>query len=96
MKLGTGAMCEIEDVAGKSIAEVGKLLGNPDTATLSLVRLVFWASLQSHHPGTTLSQCNDLIDEVGVQEAGVLIGKAFQAASPKKDASARPRKATAA
>ncbi|OLP56671.1 hypothetical protein BJF92_11320 [Rhizobium rhizosphaerae] len=96
MKLGTGAMCAIEDATGKSIGEVGKALGNPETATLTMVRIVFWASLQGHHPGTSLADCDELIDEIGVSRAGELIGQAFQAAAARKSPDARPRTATAA
>lgn len=97
MKIGTNAMCEIEEATGKSISEVGKLLGNEKTASMSLMRAVFWGSLQEHHDGITLKQAAGLIDEIGAGEAGALIGKAFEAAFPKqKEGSARPQIATAA
>jgi hypothetical protein len=96
MKIGTGAMCEIEAETGKSIAEVGQALGSEKTASLTLMRAVFWGALQHRHEGTTVRECNDLIDEIGVQRVGELIGEAFQLAFPKKEGGSRPRKATAA
>jgi hypothetical protein len=96
MKIGTGAMCAIEAETGKSIAEVGQELGSEKTASLTLMRAVFWGALQRHHEGTTIRDCDDLIDEIGVPRVGQLIGEAFQLAFPKKEAGARPRKATAA
>ncbi|WP_430261918.1 hypothetical protein [Neorhizobium sp. DAR64862/K0K3] len=102
MKIGTGAMCEIEAETGKSISEVGQALNSEKTASLTLMRAVFWGALQQHHDAVTIRACNDLIDELGVQRVGELIGEAFQLAFPQKqpgtnkDAGSRPRKATAA
>lgn len=97
MKVGTSAMCEIEAATGKSIAEVGQALGNQQTATITLLRAVFWGALQDQHEGTTLKEAGSLMDEVGVQRVGELIGEAFQLAFPQKAAGASdPRKATAA
>ena len=95
MKIGTGAMCEMEDTLGKGISEISQELSGK-SVKLSLLRTIFWASLQRHHAGTTLQECEDIIDEIGVAEAGPLIGKAFQAAFPKKEPGTRPRKAAAA
>lgn len=96
MKVGTGAMCDIEAATGKSITEVGKALGNAETASITLLRTVFWASLQDKHEGTTIKECGALIDEITVSRAGQMIGEAFQLAFPKQEESSRPPKATAA
>ena len=97
MKLGTGAMCEIEGLTGKGIAEIGQLLGNEKTATITLMRAVFWGSLQEHHDGTTIKDCSGLMDEIGMESVGRLIGEAFQAANPKaKEGGTRPPKAPTA
>lgn len=95
MKIGTGAMCAIEAETGKNITEVGAALGDPKSASLTLMRAVFWGALQHHHEGTTIRECNDLIDEIGIQRTGELIGQAFELAFPKKEGGSRPRKATA-
>lgn len=98
MKFDTNAMCEIEDLTGKGIAEVGRLLGNEKTASMTLMRAVFCGALQAHHEGTSLRDAGSLIDEIGAPQAGKLIGDAFQAAFPKaaKEGAARPPKATTA
>lgn len=97
MHIGTNAMCEIEAMTDKTISEVGKLLGDEKTATLTLMRAVFWGSLQDHHEGITIKECSVLIDEIGMQAVGGLVGQAFQAAFPKAKAGvSRPPKATAA
>ena len=98
MKFGTTAMCEIESVTGKNITEIGRELSNPDTATITLMRAVFWGSLQHKHEGIGLKECGELMDDVGVSRTGELIGQAFQAAFPTRKAGGdeNPRKATAA
>ncbi|MCK8780562.1 hypothetical protein M0654_11250 [Rhizobium sp. NTR19] len=95
MKIGTGAMCAIEAETGKNISEVGTALSDPKAASLTLMRTVFWGALQHRHEGTTIRECDDLIDEIGIQRTGELIGKAFKLAFPKKEGGSRPRKATA-
>ncbi len=97
MKFGTTAMCEIESATGKNITEIGKVLSDPNTATITLMRAVFWGSLQHKHEGISLKACGDLMDDIGVSRTGELIGEAFQAAFPSKKADdENPRKATAA
>ena len=97
MKIGTEAMCSIEGLTGKGIAEVGKLLGNEMTATITMLRAVFCGALQEHHEGISPKECSKLMDEVGVDVIGQKIGEAFQAAFPKaKEGAARPPKATTA
>ena len=96
MKLGVNAMCEIEDATGKSISEIGVLLGDPKTATIKLVRAVMWGGLQEHHDGVTMKEVGGIIDGIGMSEAGKLIGDAFITASPDaKVGEPHPRKATA-
>lgn len=85
MKIGTGAMCEIEEKTGKGIAEVGALLSDPKTASISMMRAVFWGSLITHHKGTTIEKCNELIDELGMAKTAELIGEAFKLAFPVVD-----------
>jgi hypothetical protein len=96
LKLGVNAMCEIEDATGKSITEIGSLLSNPKTATIRMLRTVMWGALQDRHEGTGIKEAGDLIDEIGMDQAGVKIGEAFSAATPgAKGGESRPRKATA-
>jgi 2-keto-3-deoxy-6-phosphogluconate aldolase len=98
LKLGTTAMCEIETLTGKPITEVAVLLSDEATATMTLMRAVFWGGLQHHHDGATLRDAADIIDELGNEEAGRLIGAGFnlaQSQGGKGSASARPRKAAA-
>lgn len=97
MKIDTNAMCEIEGLTGKGIAEVGNLLGSEKTASMTLMRAVFFGSLRAQHPDLLIGRAGELMDEIGADKAGQLIGQAFQAAfPPAKAGSTRPPKATAA
>ncbi|MEP9374996.1 hypothetical protein [Mesorhizobium sp. KR1-2] len=96
LKLGVNAMCEIEDATAKSIAEIGALLGDPKTATIKLLRTVMWGALRDHHDDITVKEVGAIIDGIGMNEAGRLIGDAFAAATPEaKEGAGHPPKATA-
>lgn len=98
LKLGTNAMCEIEDATGKSIIEIGQLLSKPETASTKLLRVVLWGGLQDHHEGIDMKQVGALIDDIGMAKAGELIGEAFTAATSgnaAKGGEAHPKKAAA-
>lgn len=96
MKLGVNAMCEIEDATSRSIAEIGALLGDTKTATIKLLRTVMWGALKDHHDDIAMKEVGAIIDGIGMNEAGRLIGAAFTAATPEaKDGGDHPPKATA-
>ncbi len=97
MKLGNGAVRHVENETGKTFPQIGKELSNEGTASISLLTQVFHASLVRHHPDATIENCDDIIDEIGHEEAGTLIGKAFELMQPKapKGGDVRPKTATA-
>lgn len=97
LRVDTNAMCEIEDLTGKGVAEISKLLGSEKTATISLLRAVFCGALRSRHADVTAKRAGELIDAIGVQSAGEMIGEAFNLAFPEtKGKGNRPPVATAA
>lgn len=97
MKLGVNAMCEIEDQSGKSISEIGQLLSDQKTATIKIVRAVLWGALQEYHDGISIREVGAIIDDIGMAEAGRLIGEAFTAATPDaKGGEGHPTKAATA
>lgn len=83
MKIDTNAMCMIEDLTGKGIAEIGQILSNPKTSTITLVRTVFQSSLSKKHELTT-EEVGELMDELGIKKVGDLIGQAFKLAFPEQ------------
>lgn len=97
MKLGNGAVRHVENETGKTFVQIGAELSDTSKASITLLTTVFHASLIKHHPGVTLSDCDDIIDDIGHEEAGTLLGKAVKAMQPqRKGGGDRPRKATAA
>jgi len=97
MKLGNGAVRHVENETGKAFPQIGRELSNEKTASISLLTQVFHASLRRHHPDITIDDCDDIIDEIGHEEAGTLLGRAFELMQPKagKGGDGRPRRATA-
>lgn len=97
--LGTAAQCRLEqmhDVGFFAIVE--KALPNVTPAMLEdpaamveaargvrvhMLRDIAWAALQKHHPGTTIGEVDDLIDQIGAQQFGALIGRTISAGQGK-------------
>ncbi|MEF2551989.1 hypothetical protein VQ042_11560 [Aurantimonas sp. A2-1-M11] len=100
MRLGNGAVRSIEAKTGLAFPAIGKALGDEETARIELFTTVFMGSLQGRHPDITMEDCDDIIDDIGQEHAGVLIGQAFERMQPKakdqKGGANRPRKATTA
>ncbi|GLQ36752.1 hypothetical protein GCM10007908_03720 [Rhizobium albus] len=95
LKLGTKAMRKIEIAVGKPMPVIGKMLDKEETASIDLVAKVFWGALQHHHPEVSVDDVDDILDAIGLDQAGPLIGQAFEAAQqPKKGGDNRPPVAT--
>ena len=71
LKLGNGAVRHVENETGKSFTQIGRDLSNEATASISLLTQVFCAALKRHHPDITLEDCDDIIDDIGHEQAGV-------------------------
>jgi hypothetical protein len=97
LKLGNGAVRHIENETGKTFPQVGGELTNASTASITLLTQVFCAALKRHQPEVTMEDCDDIIDDIGHEKAGDLLGKAFELMQPPaaKGGASRPRKATA-
>jgi hypothetical protein len=52
---------------------------------LKSLRTVFYCGLLDHQEGVTQRQAGDLIDAIGLDKAGPLLGEAFTAAFPKAE-----------
>jgi hypothetical protein len=61
---------------------------------LTVLRDLAWAGLQRHHAGTAVEKVSDMIDDLGFQQFGEIIGKAVRAAQGQQEAAdATPGKA---
>lgn len=96
LKLGNGAVRHVENETGKTFPQIGRELSNENSASITLLTQVFHAALTRHHPDITIEVCDDIIDEIGHDGAGIHLGKAFQLMQPKaaKGGENRPKKAT--
>jgi len=72
MVLDFNALAEFEDATGKNAADV---LDSPESMNISLARSLFWAGLQRHHPGLTLHEAGDILQE-NMDKLGAAVGAA--------------------
>lgn len=94
IKLGTNALCEIEADLGKTIGEIGEIMADPARATLGALRAFFRAGLREFHPEVSVTDAGNIIDDLGMQEASALIGRASVLGRPEAKGGKNPRKAT--
>lgn len=90
MVFTTNAICELEDATGESIQAFGSKLDAPGMKT---VRVMVWAGLKSRHPEITIEAAGDIIDAVGADKAGDILGRALSLAFPEAKGKPGPRKA---
>lgn len=83
IKLGTNAMCEIEDRTGQSINKIGEKL-NGDGFTMKLMRTVFVCGMLDHHDVITEKMVGDILDDIGFEKASDIMQRAFVIATPEQ------------
>ncbi len=86
------ALCELEDLLDKPVAQIVVALGDPDNMRISNVRAMVWAALLDHHDGISLKEAGDVASKVGTMDCLEKVGKALELAFPTK-AARSPRKA---
>ena len=86
------ALCELEDLLDKPVAQIVVTLGDPDNMRISNVRAMVWAALLDHHDGISLKEAGDVASKVGTMDCLEKVGKALELAFPTKAAKS-PRKA---
>ena len=82
LRYSTNALCELEDAFGKSAIAVAQELDNPQGVSVKALRTVFRCGLTDDQPGMTDNEAGTLIDKLGIDQVGPLIGQAFTAAFP--------------
>ena len=87
------ALCALEDRVNKSVEEIGAAMSK--SPRLSLLRSLFHAGLREHHKDLTEKRAGEIMQGIGLDKAGALIGEAFTAAfaNPEADDAAVPQKA---
>jgi hypothetical protein len=89
------ALIALEEAYGKTVGELGEMLG--DDLRMADLRRVFHAGLAEHHPDVDEKSAGRIMSEIGVTEAGSLVGRAFAAAfgggEAGQDGGARPPEA---
>ena len=74
------AICRAEDRLNKGIGEIADQIVNG--GRLGCIRAVIWAGLGDKHPTMTEADVGNLIDQIGLDNAGSLVKKALQVAFP--------------
>lgn len=90
LRFGINQLCDIEDRLGVGVTQLGEVMKGG--LSMRQLRTIFAAGVGS---GITDHDAGDMIDEIGVQRAGELVGEAMQAAFPAQEGSGDPRKAAA-
>ena len=85
------ALCELEDLLDKPMAQIFASLEDEKNMRMSDVRALVWAALLDHKEGLTLREAGDVASKVGISVCLEKIGKAVAIAFPP--AKANPRKA---
>lgn len=81
-RLSTNAMVRFQDETGRSVIEAFAAMGEK-TADIKGMRDLLWSGLEGDH---TRESVGDLMDEMGLIEAGRIIGELGRLAFPDPDA----------
>lgn len=82
LKFSTNALCELEDLTGKSAIEVANSMNDESKVTMKLLRQIVFAGLSENNPSPTIEDAGNIIDSVGFDVIGPKIAEAFILAFP--------------
>ena len=74
------AFCELEDETGFGVAELIDQI--KDKPSFRLLRSIFCAGLQTHHPKTSLAEAGEIMSDAGLEGIKNALRSALQAAMP--------------
>ena len=98
LRFSIDAICSLEAATGKPFTASAVEMTDPKTASMTLVRLLFHASLMESHPDVSLKQAGEIIPAAGgMSVVTEKVFEAFALAFPAPEASegARPPKVRA-
>ncbi|WP_414896848.1 hypothetical protein [Rhodovulum sp. YEN HP10] len=73
--LSFNAIAELEEEAGQTLAEIMAALKAGSVRTM---RLILWAAMRDHRPGTTLRQAGEVAEDLGAG-LGPVLGRVIAA-----------------
>lgn len=85
--LDFNALCDLEDDLP------GLMDGSAEVRSPKAIRAVFAAGLKQQHPDVDLLGAGRIIQDVGIERAGELVGEAFEASFGGASKTASPQKA---
>lgn len=76
------AFCELEDETGLGVTELIERI--QDKPSFKLLRSIFCAGLQTHHPQTSTAEAGEIMSDAGMDGVKDALSRALQAAMPNK------------
>jgi hypothetical protein len=76
------AFCELEEETGLGVTELIEQI--QDRPSFKLLRSIFCAGLQTHHPKTSIKETGEIMSDAGLDVIKDGLQKALQAAMPGK------------
>ena len=77
------AFCELEDETGFGVSELIDRI--QDKPSFRLLRSIFCAGLQTHHPKTSIAEAGEIMSDAGLEVMKDALARALKAAMPAKD-----------
>jgi hypothetical protein len=72
--------CELEDETGLAVAELVDQI--QDKPSFKLLRSIFCAGLQAHHPQTAIKEAGEIMSDAGLDVMKDALARALKAAMP--------------
>lgn len=92
LRYGTNALCEIEDLFGRSALDVARDFEDETTVRIRSIRDFFFCGLKDHYPDVDAAKAGEIIDALGLDRVGTKIGEALALAFPSPDDTHAPGK----
>lgn len=88
LSFSANALCELEDMLGVGVNDIGAMLADPAKIRMKQMRTVFHAGLLDHHPDMDEKTMKVVFSKLRAGEAVGYIAKAFALAFPEAEGGA--------